>query len=333
MNDNEMRENPVVGNGAGSGSGSAGAGEEKKSESKTALSDSDNEKEKTAGSEDRSISASMEGSVEEVEVDAETGIQENNHDHEKLANGNGVTEGFGNDVEAPAPVSVLSTPAANASANANEVPNGGLTAWLQVLGSFFLMMNCWGILNTFGVYQTFYSTPSSSSSSSPLNRPPTSTSTSASPSSISWIGSTQAFLLLFISALTGPLFDAGYFRHLLATGSFLIVFGMVMTSVASRYWEVMLAQAVCVGLGAGCLFVPGVSILPTYFSSRKAVATGLATSGSSLGGILYPIIFYKLEPRIGFGWATRVIAFIALATLSISAATMRVRVLPPAKRR
>ncbi|TVY13226.1 Aspyridones efflux protein apdF, partial [Lachnellula arida] len=157
--------------------------------------------------------------------------------------------------------------------------------------------------------------------------------TSISPSSISWIGSIQAFLLLFISALTGPLFDAGYFRHLLGTGSFLIVFGMMMTSVASEYWQVVLAQAVCVGLGAGCLFVPGVSILPTYFSGRKAVATGVATSGSSLGGILYPIIFYKLEPRIGFGWATRVIAFIAFATLSISAAVMRVRVLPPAKRR
>lgn len=25
----------------------------------------------------------------------------------------------------------------------NEIPNGGLTAWLQVVGSFFLFLNCW----------------------------------------------------------------------------------------------------------------------------------------------------------------------------------------------
>lgn len=58
---------------------------------------------------------------------------------------------------------------------------------------------------------------------------------------------------------------------------------MMMTSIAREYWEIMLAQAFCIGLGAGCLFVPGVSILPTYFSTRKALATGIAVSGSSLG--------------------------------------------------
>ena len=30
-------------------------------------------------------------------------------------------------------------------------PNGGTTAWLQVVGSWMLFFNTWGILNTFGV--------------------------------------------------------------------------------------------------------------------------------------------------------------------------------------
>ena len=29
--------------------------------------------------------------------------------------------------------------------NIKSVPNGGLTAWLQVLGSFFLFFNTWGM--------------------------------------------------------------------------------------------------------------------------------------------------------------------------------------------
>ncbi|RTE82241.1 hypothetical protein BHE90_003237 [Fusarium euwallaceae] len=34
----------------------------------------------------------------------------------------------------------------------NPPPNGGLKAWLNVLGSFMLSFNTWGILNTFGAY-------------------------------------------------------------------------------------------------------------------------------------------------------------------------------------
>ena len=167
-----------------------------------------------------------------------------------------------------------------------DIPNGGLTAWLQVIGSFFLFFNTWfvphfssqpltsappdienrGIVNTFGVYQTYYMS-----------------SLGETPSNISWIGSIQAYLLLLIGVATGPLYDAGYFRHLIFTGSFLVVFGLMMTSISSVYWQVMLAQALCIGFGCGCLFVPSVAILSTYFSTKKAFVTGIAASGSSLG--------------------------------------------------
>jgi MFS family permease len=128
--------------------------------------------------------------------------------------------------------------------------------------------NLRGLVNTFGAFQTFYSTQLLSSST---------------PSAISWIGSIQAFLLLLVGVFTGPIFDAGYLRTLIALGSFLIVFGMMMASLCTAYWQVMLTQAVVVGLGCGCLFVPSVAILSTYFTTRKSFATGVAASGSSLG--------------------------------------------------
>ena len=158
--------------------------------------------------------------------------------------------------------------------DSNPIPDGGFLAWLQVLGSFFLFMNCWGIVNAFGAFQTYYQ----------LNLLSTST-----PSNISWIGSIQAFLLLLVGTLTGPLFDAGYFRSLLLSGSSLLVFGTMMTSIARNYWEIMLSQALCMGLGCGLIFVPSIAILPTYFSTKRAVALGLAASGSSFGNA--PAIF------------------------------------------
>ena len=48
--------------------------------------------------------------------------------------------------------------------------------------------------------------------------------------------------------------------------------------------------------------------------------------------MIYPTVFHELQPRIGFGWATRVIAFIMLATLMIPIAVMRAKVFPSTRR-
>lgn len=199
----------------------------------------------------------------------------------------------------------------------SAIPDGGLWAWLQVLGSFFLLVNSWGIINTFGSYQAYYETTLLKDSSS---------------SSISWIGSIQAFLLMEVGALTGPIYDAGYFRELLIAGSFLLVLGQMMLSLCHTYWQVLLAQAFCIGLGTGCLFVPSVAILSTYFSTRIGTAIGIAVSGSSFGGVIYPIVFHKLLPQIGFAWTTRVLGFLVLGTMVIPNLCMRVRVLPAKSR-
>lgn len=202
--------------------------------------------------------------------------------------------------------------------NVKSIPNGGLRAWLQVLGAFFLFFNSWGIINCYGEYLSYYETGILSSST---------------PSDLSWIGSVQAFLLLFIGPLTGPVYDAGHFRLLLLTGTFFIVFGQMMLSLSTTYYQVFLSQAVCVGIGTGCLFVPSVAILSTYFNSKLASAMGIAASGSSLGGVVYPITLRLLITRIGFAWATRVLGFMSLATLLISISVMKVRVLPGARRK
>ena len=95
----------------------------------------------------------------------------------------------------------------------------------------------------------------------------------------------------------------------------------------------MLAQGITVGLGCGCLFIPSVAIVSTYFTSKKSFATGIAASGGSMGGIIYPIVFARLQPRIGFRNANIVIASIMLFMTLVCIAVMRVRVLPPQKRR
>ncbi|TLS27153.1 hypothetical protein PpBr36_04069 [Pyricularia pennisetigena] len=196
----------------------------------------------------------------------------------------------------------------------DELPNGGLRAWLQVLGGFLLFFNSWAIVNSFGVYQSYYSQNLLSSQS---------------PSNISWIGSIQGFLLLAVGCIAGPLFDAGYFRIVITMGAFLVVVGFMMTSLGTEYWHMLLGQGFCIGMGAGCLVVPSLALLPQYFGpSKRALVIGIAVTGSSLGGVVYPLLFTALLSRIGFGWTNRVLGFISLGTLGTAVIVMRTRVKP-----
>ncbi|KAJ5727368.1 hypothetical protein N7493_005188 [Penicillium malachiteum] len=198
-------------------------------------------------------------------------------------------------------------------------PDGGTVAWLQVAAGFMLFFNTWGMINTFGVFQTYYESGELFTASS---------------SNISWIGSIQCFLLQLTGLIAGPLYDRGHLRLLLVTGSFMVVFGLMMLSLCKEFWQALLAQAFCVGIGGGLLFTPTVSLLPTYFSSRIGLAVGIASSGSSLGGVVYPIVLYRLlfNNKIGFPWAVRTIGFIALATFILPVLVMRVRVRAPKPR-
>ncbi|KAL2125021.1 hypothetical protein VTJ04DRAFT_1386 [Mycothermus thermophilus] len=199
----------------------------------------------------------------------------------------------------------------------DNVPDGGLLAWLQVLGSAVILVTTWGVINTFGVFQAYYESTLLSSHSA---------------SAISWIGSAQACLLFLVGVIAGPLYDAGYFRPLLWCGLTLTILGQFMTSLCTQYWQVMLAQGITMGVGMGMTFLPSAAILGQYFRKRRALALGLSSAGSPVAGAVFPVIFSRVEERAGFGWATRAVAFILLGLAVVPLAFMRTRI-PPVKKK
>ena len=179
-------------------------------------------------------------------------------------------------------------------------PDGGRLAWLQVLGSFLINLNNWGLVNSFGVFQAFYEANYLRSSS---------------PSRIAWIGTVQGALLLLVGSVSGPLFDKGFFGCILLVGSAGVVLGLMMLSLATEYYQIMLSQGILMGVCLGLLYIPSVALIPLYFKARRGLALGLATAGGSFGGVIYPVVFKSLLSSLGFGWTTRVAGFIALCTL------------------
>jgi hypothetical protein len=87
---------------------------------------------------------------------------------------------------------VISRTTSKSSFNPGPPPDGGLRAWTAVAAGHLVIMNTWGYINSFGVFQTYYATE--------LQLPP---------ATISWIGSIQVFLLFFIGTFTGRITDAG----------------------------------------------------------------------------------------------------------------------------
>lgn len=165
---------------------------------------------------------------------------------------------------------------------AGPAPDGGATAWLQVLAGCLTNALTWGYSASFGVYQLYYTTTRS-----------------FPPSQVSWIGSVQVFLTFFIGVLSGRAADAGYAQETLLLGVFLGVFGTFMTSLADQYWQIFLAQGVCTGLGMGLMYMPAVVVVSSYFQKRKRLALTTAASGGGFGSVVFPLVIQNVQTKVG----------------------------------
>lgn len=114
-----------------------------------------------------------------------------------------------------------------------------------------------------------------------------------SPSSISWIGTIQAFLLIEVGIFSGPLYDHGHLRYLLLAGAGLLAFGLMMASLATEFYSIFLSLGVCSGLGMGLLFFPAISAISTYWTTRRGMANGIAAGGSAVGKCLIGYLLSK----------------------------------------
>ncbi|KAK7039083.1 hypothetical protein VNI00_010247 [Paramarasmius palmivorus] len=170
----------------------------------------------------------------------------------------------------------------------NKVPDGGFRAWLVVFGISCCSFTTYGLTGSWGVFQAFYQ-------HSLLTELP--------PSDIAWIGSIQYFLTFIPCMIVGRLFDMGYLHSIFIASSAMLI-----------------AATILVG--------PLAAIVSQWFKEKRALALGICSAGTSLGGTILPVIARTLLPRIGFMWTMRVFALIELVALSITNISIRRR-LPP----
>lgn len=139
-------------------------------------------------------------------------------------------------------------------------------------------------------------------------------------------------MLLYVAASETFLSLITDFVQIIIPPALLLVFAVMMTSLCKEYYQFMLAQGILGGLCCGMMFAPAMAAVGQYFRTRRALAMGIAVSGSSLGGVIFPIALNNLIQirSIAFGWGVRIAGFIILALLAIACVTVRRR-LPPRK--
>ncbi|KAG1796829.1 major facilitator superfamily domain-containing protein [Suillus plorans] len=199
----------------------------------------------------------------------------------------------------------------------HEFPEGGLAAWMTIFGAFLAQLCGIGYTMSFGVYQDFYTQHYLTNETS---------------SAISWIGSLNTFLVTAVGLVSGPLYDRGYFYHLIIAGSLLQSFSLFMLSLSKpdQYYQIFLAQGLGMGIASGLVYVPTITIVSHYFRRKRTLAMTFVASGSSLGAVIHPIMLNNLlNGRLGFGNGVRASAGFVSVLLLIACLCMRTRLDPP----
>ncbi|KFA80148.1 hypothetical protein S40288_04633 [Stachybotrys chartarum IBT 40288] len=192
-------------------------------------------------------------------------------------------------------------------------PEGGLRAWLVVVGACFGSVVTLGLMNTVGSFHSYIAEHQLRDYDE---------------GTIGWIFSVFIFLGFFGGIQVGPIFDARGPRLLILAGSVCLGTSMLLLGSCTEYWHFLLCFGVLGGIGASLIFTPALSAVGHFFLKKRGTATGIAAAGGSLGGIVFPLSLQRLLPAVGFALASRIVGVIVIFCCAMAFILVRSR-LPP----
>ncbi|KAF7550023.1 hypothetical protein G7Z17_g5999 [Cylindrodendrum hubeiense] len=208
------------------------------------------------------------------------------------------------------------TPTALCSTQEETYPEGGLRAWLVVLGAWLAAFSGMGLSNSMATIHAYISTHQLADYSE---------------GAIGWIFSVYVFLGFFCGIYVGPLQDTYGPRWLILGGTVCVVTALMLLSFCVEYWHFMLSFGVLNGIGASLLFTPSITTVGHWFQQRRGLATGISSTGGAFSGMIYPLVLRPLFENVGWAWAIRTIGFISLVACGAACLLIRTRLPPSSK--
>ncbi|EFX05084.1 major facilitator superfamily transporter monocarboxylate [Grosmannia clavigera kw1407] len=177
-------------------------------------------------------------------------------------------------------------------------------AWLSIAGSFLFLFTSYGFMQTIGTIQAYLEIHQLSAYSS---------------RDVGWITGAFTALTLLLGIQVGPLFDAYGPQYLGPVGCLVYIPVFFVLAECHTYWQFMLVMGIWGGIGAAIVSMVGIGVISKWFTRRRGMAMGLALCGSSVGGVVMPLMLRKLLPTVGWAWSIRSIAFLLSAIMIIGA--------------
>ena len=145
------------------------------------------------------------------------------------------------------------------------------------------------------------------------------------PREIPSLGYSFAFFGAGIGALYfGQLSERIGMARVALIGGLGVALGVYLTSLASEPWHVMATYGLFVGLvGNACMFAPLISNVTRFFDRNRGIALGIATSGQSLGGTVWPSIVTWLNGQVGWRATFQIYALLCLLAMPLLALALR----------
>ncbi|KAL8872135.1 MAG: hypothetical protein Q9174_002181 [Haloplaca sp. 1 TL-2023] len=184
-------------------------------------------------------------------------------------------------------------------------------AYAALVSGFFMMFNCWGMVNAYGAFMGLYDEHLL---------------TTSSDLELSLIGATESFLLLAPSIFAGRLLDARRHYYLGFTGFLLLFLGYFLLSFTGgegfkdqgNYSLVWLTSGLVAGLGMTCFFTYSSHNVIQWFPRKRYIAAGITSTGAGAGGIIYPLAFKFLVASYGFPVGVRILSSVVAGTTFVA---------------
>ena len=107
---------------------------------------------------------------------------------------------------------------------------------------------------------------------------------------VSWIFGLSGLVYFVLGTLGGILADRFGPRVVCSAGMALIALGLLLTSWAQALWMVYLSYGLLVGLGIAFVYTPSIASVQPWFTLRRGLAGGIASSGVGAGTLLVPVL-------------------------------------------
>ncbi|XP_069122830.1 monocarboxylate transporter 14-like [Argopecten irradians] len=160
---------------------------------------------------------------------------------------------------------------------------GGSWGYVVCMAAFMIQFVEFGIASSFGVYNIALIAHFQSSVAA-----------------TSMIGAFNIGLLLGGGPLASYLMRKISYRKVSLLGALLGSFGLLLCPFAPNIIYLHVFYGVITGLGFCLVYVPSHTLSGLYFDKHRSLATGIVTSGSGLGGAVFPYITHFLITE--YGW-------------------------------